>query len=54
MAWIQLGSFSSALHQRSEILIVIMGLRWAKVLITLIHVILGEGEKYHLTQKQLK
>ena len=51
LAWIQLGSFSSALHQWSEILIIIMGLRYAKVLMTLIHVILGEGEEYHLTQK---
>ena len=50
LAWIQLGSFSSALHQWSEILIIIMGLRYAKVLMTLINVI-GEGEEYHLTQK---
>ena len=50
LAWIQLGSFSSALHQWSEILIIIMGLRYAKVLMTLIHVI-GEGEEYHLTQQ---
>ena len=28
LAWTQLGSFSSALHQWSEILIVIMGLRY--------------------------
>ena len=46
LAWIQLGSFSSALHQWSEILVIIMGLRYAKVLMTLIHVI-GEGEEYH-------
>ena len=38
LAWIQLGSFSSALHQWSEILIIIMGLRYAKVLMTLIRV----------------